>query len=414
MEFEHLWVMNLSDETWPRGARPNPFLPVELQRAAGMPQGSGAGMLALARRLTSGWLTGASEVVLSYPLREDDREFKPSPLIAAVPERTLVLPGYASYREAVHGLRRIEQCEDRKAPPLGSAVVEGGTAVIRDHAACPFRAFAFHRLSAESLKAPHAGLNAMERGTLAHRVLARVWTRLKTRSALDAIEEAELDALIGGAADDAVARIRRERPTVLSGRFAAIEKRRIARLARGWLEIEKRRDAFTVLATEDKRRIEIGSLALNVRLDRVDDTGDGRRVVIDYKTSKTSPGAMLGPRPDEPQLPLYVVGAEPDAAAVAFAQVRTGEMRFVALSRDEDLLPEARAFSGTRYAAEHGSWGEVVAAWRADLARIAAGFAAGEAHVDPKQYPHTCRFCDVKPFCRIYERLDRTLEEDAQ
>lgn len=414
MEFEHLWVMNLADETWPRGARPNPFLPVEVQRAAGMPQASASGMLELARRLTGGWVTCAGEVVLSHPLREDDREFKPSPLIAGVPERALALPEYASYRDTVHALRRIEHCEDGKAPPLGDAAAEGGTAVIRDYAACPFRALARHRLGAESLEAPHAGLDAMERGTLAHRVLAQVWAKLKTRSALDAIEDGELDALIGVAAEDAVARIRRDRPTVLSGRFGGIEKRRIARLVREWLELEKQRDAFTVLATEEKRRIEIGGLALNARLDRVDETGDGRRIVIDYKTGKASPGAMLGPRPDEPQLPLYVVGAEPEAAAVAFAQVRTGEMRFSALARDEDLLPDTKALSQTRYAAQHGSWRDLTAAWSADLSRIAAAFAAGEAQVAPKQYPHTCRLCDVKPFCRIYERLDRTLEEDAE
>jgi RecB family exonuclease len=169
-----------------------------------------------------------------------------------------------------------------------------------------------------------------------------------------------------------------------------------------------------VLATEDQRRIEIGGVSLNARLDRVDETGDGRRIVIDYKTGKASPGAMLGARPDEPQLPLYVVGAEPDAAAVAFAQVRAGEMRFSAIARDDDLLPGARAFSSSRYASRHGSWQDVAAAWRADLARIGAGFVAGEAQVDPKQYPNTCRLCEVKPFCRIYERLDKALDEEAE
>jgi len=414
MQFDHLWVMNLSDETWPRGAHPNPFLPVDLQRAAGVPQGSAAGMLELARRLTNGWLGCAGEVVLSHPQREDDREFKPSPLIVAVPERPLALPEYPSYRDVVHDLRRIERDEDCKAPPLEGAAVEGGTAVIRDHAACPFRALARHRLGAEGLEMPHAGLDATERGTLAHRVLAQVWAQLQTQSALEEIAEAELDTLLAQAAEDAVARIRRERPTVLSGRFAAIEKRRLARLAREWLELEKRRGAFTVLATEDKRRIEIGGLALNARLDRVDETSDGRHIVIDYKTGKASPGAMLGARPDEPQLPLYVIGAEPDAAAVAFAQVRTGEMRFSALARDDDLLPDTREFSGTRYASQHGSWQDMLAAWRADLAGIAKAFIAGKADVDPKQYPNTCRLCDVKPFCRVYERLERPLDEDAE
>ena len=415
MHFDHLWVMGLSDETWPRGPRPNPFLPAERQRAAGVPQGSAAGMLELARRLTGEWLSCAGEVVLSHPRREDDREFKPSPLIVAVPERPLALPDYASYRDAVHGVRKLERSEDAKAPLLdGAAAAVGGTAVIRDHAACPFRALARHRLGAESLEAPHAGLDAKERGTLVHRLLAQAWAQLKTRGALEAIPEADLVALLARSAEDAVARIRRERPTVLSGRFAGIEQRRLARLAREWLDLEKRREGFTVLATEDKRRIEIGGLTLNARLDRVDLTDDGRRIVIDYKTGAASPGALLGERPDEPQLPLYVVGAEPDAAAVAFAHVKAGEMRFSALARDEDLLPDTKAFSESRYRDRYGSWQEVVTAWRADLARIAAAFVAGRAEVDPKHYPDTCLYCDVKPFCRIYERLENALDEDAE
>jgi probable DNA repair protein len=414
MHFDHLWVMGLSDETWPRGPRPNPFLPAERQRAAGVPHGSAGGMLELARRLTGEWLSCAGEVVLSHPQREDDRDFKPSPLIVAVPEQALALPDYASYRDAVHGLRKLERVEDAKAPPLDGAAAVGGTAVIRDYAACPVRALARHRLGAESLEAPHAGLDAKERGTLVHRLLAQAWAHLKTKGALGAILEADLDALLARSAEDAVARIRRERPTVLSGRFAGIERRRLARLAHEWLELEKRREGFTVLAIEDKRRIEIGGLMLNVRLDRVDRTGDGRRIVIDYKTGAASPGALLGERPDEPQLPLYVVGAEPDAAAVAFAHVKAGEMRFSALARDEDLLPDTKAFSESRYRDRYGSWQEVVAAWRADLERIAAAFVAGRAEVDPKQYPNTCLYCDVKPFCRIYERLENALDEDAE
>jgi ATP-dependent helicase/nuclease subunit B len=408
-------VMGLSDETWPPGPRPNPFLPAELQRAAGVPQGSAAASLELARRLTGEWLSCAGEVVLSHPQREDDREFKPSPLIISLPEQVLPVPAYASYRDAVHGLRKLECSEDDKAPPLTAAsAVSGGTAVIKDHAACPFRAFARHRLGAESLEVPHTGLDAMERGTLVHRVLAQAWAQLKTGSALGAIAEAGLDALLRQAAADAVARIRRERPTALSGRFAEIEKRRLVRLTRAWLEGEKQRGGFTVLATEDQRLVEIGGLALNARLDRVDCTAALRRIVIDDTTGKAAPGAMLGERPDEPQLPLYVVGAEPDAAAVAFAQVKAGEMRFAALARDDDLLPDTKAFSGSPYGKRHGSWQDVVGAWRADLARIAAGYSGGNADVDPKRYPHTCRYCDVKPFCRIYERLENALDEDAE
>ena len=414
MEFDHLWVMGLSDAAWPPGPRPNPFLPNELQRAAHIPQSSAAESLEFARRITAQWLTSADEVVFSYPRREDDRELNPSPLIVEVAESALSLPVYPDYGETVHRASALESGIDIQAPPLeGKTALGGGSAVIGDHAACPFRAFALHRLGAESLHSPHTGLDAMERGTLVHRVLAQAWSQLRTQRALVAMDASDLDAMLGHAADEAVTRIKRDRPTTLGGRFAQIEKQRLVRLARDWLDHEKTRAGFTVVATEDKRHIEIGGLALNARLDRVDELDSGVRIVIDYKTGVTTATAMLGERPDQPQLPLYLVAAEPEAAAIAFAQVRAGDMKFSALARDADLLPGIKAYADIQHDDHRGSWPQLVAAWRADLARIAADFVRGDATVDPKLYPRTCTYCEVKPFCRIYERMQNTLDEDA-
>lgn len=414
LTFDGLWVMGLGDESWPPPQRPNPFLPLAVQRAAGLPQCSPADALATARRITERWCASADEVVLSYPLQEDDRDLRPSPLIAQVAEADPDITIYPDFRGTIHASRDIEMLADDVAPPLDDDLVAGaGAALLKDQAACPFRAGARHRLHAATPEVPHAGLDALERGTLVHNVLAKVWDRLRNSDALQTTGRDELDALIESAADAAMERIRRDRPTALSGRFADIEKRRLAALARAWLEEDRKRGAFTVLAVEDKRGMAIGRLRLNARLDRVDETADGRRIVIDYKTGNANVADMLGERPEEPQLPLYLVTAEPDAAAVAFARVRTGKIAYVGLARDGDLLPGIKAHADTRHSDQYPAWPDLVTAWRTDLERIAGQFADGVSVVDPKRYPQTCRFCDLQPFCRIRERMGEPITDEG-
>jgi probable DNA repair protein len=422
MTFDHLWVMGLSDEAWPPQPRPNPFLPIELQKAAGLPQGSAGASLALASRLTDAWLSAAGEVILSHPRQgngRDGRALAPSPLIANIAICELELNNYANHRDLIHRAGRLERVKNDEAPAIGpgngtSGMASGGMAVIKDQAACPFRAFAIHRLGASGTKAPAAGLDAMQRGILVHHVLAQTWGQLKTKNALNAMSDDDLEAMLMQAAKDATEHIHRDRPATLSGRFAVIEQRRLVRLAQEWLNEDKKRDDFAVIAIEDKRSIEIGGLELTTRLDRVDELSDGRRIVIDYKTRAPSVSAMLGERPEEPQLPLYLITAEPAAVAVAFAQVKTGEMRFTALARDGDLLPEGKALRESRHADQYASWEDLVGAWRADLARIAADFIVGNAKIDPKTYPHTCRYCDVRSVCRIYERTGNEFTEQEE
>lgn len=413
--FDALWVTSLGDDQWPPSCRPNPFLPLALQRAAGLPQGSAEAALAAARRMTARWCAAASEVVLSHPQYEGDRELQPSPLIAAVAVAQPQITDFPEFGAAIHAARSIIAETDAAAPPLaGTAVAGGGTALLKDQAACPFRAFARHRLRAGAPDAPHSGLDAAERGTLVHRVLAQVWMQLRDSATLLATDSDRLNALLAAAAKAAIERIRRDRPTVLSGRFAEIEKRRLVALARAWLAEDRGRSPFAVIAVEDKRSMAIGGLELRARLDRVDETADGRRIIIDYKTGKAAAAQMLGERPEEPQLPLYLVTTEPGALALAFASVRAGRKGYVGVARDDDLLPGVKALADARL--HHAEWTQLVAAWRDELERLALQFAAGVAAVDPKRPPQTCRFCDLGPLCRIRERsaaIDDARDEEG-
>ncbi|HVC12400.1 MAG TPA: PD-(D/E)XK nuclease family protein [Burkholderiales bacterium] len=392
LQFAHLWVSGLTDDAWPLAARPSPLIAVALQKKAGIPEASADTALALDRRITAGWLGAAEEVIVSHALREADRDLAPSALIAQVPEDERRLPAYPRYREAVFALRELETVPDGRAPALPRAAhgarAHGGSRVLADQAACPFRAFARHRLGAGALETPADGPNAADRGRLLHELMKSLWGTLGNSAAL----RGNVDAAVAEAAHTAVKALR------LEGRFAELERERLARLAREWLEVEKTRGEFEVVALEEKRALEIGGLALQGRIDRLDRLPDGSHALVDYKTAdRVTPRDWMDARPRDPQLPLYAVTAPEDIGAVAFAKLRHGAMRFTGYARAADALPGVTRF-------DH--WDGLLAGWKAELEALGAGFAAGEARVAPKELLKTCRECDLQPLCRVHERLD--------
>jgi len=396
LEFDALWVSGLTDEAWPMHARANAFIPPALQRKAGIREASPEATLEWAKCATAGWLEAADEVIVSYPAREDDRELLPSPLISGVAAsaETTAMPGVARIRDRIFAARRIEIAADGKATALATKTPKGGTRILADQAACPFRAFARHRLAAEALEAPAEGLDARARGLLLHALMKELWSALKGSAGL----EKDVGPAIEYAARAAVAEVALEEP------FAGLERARLAKLAREWLKVEEARAAFEVVALEEKRVLSVAGLALNGRIDRLDRLASGGHALIDYKTGKPTPNDWMGERPNDPQLPLYALNAKEDVSAVAFAKLRTGEMRYMGFAERKDLIPDVKPAK---------DWGALLEGWKKELEALAAGFAEGDARVDPKRRLATCRTCDLQPLCRVHERIN-ALEEAGE
>ena len=394
LEFDCLWVSGLTDEVWPMRARPNPFVPPSLQKKAGIPESSPDATLERCRRITGGWLRAASEVIVSHPAHEDDRALLCSSLISGVPgfSGTPETRSYARYRDSIFAARRVESVVDEKAPALGTNTPKGGTRILSDQAACPFRAFAKHRLNAEQLEEPAEGLDARARGLLLHTLMKELWTGLKGSDGL----KTDTGPAIEKAAKAAVAEAKLEEP------FAGLERRRLAKLAREWLEIEKERPPFEVVAMEDKRELLVSGLKLNGRIDRMDRLDSGGHALIDYKTGSPSPNEWMGERPDDPQLPLYALNAAEPVSAVAFAKLKTGGMRYMGFSKAKDAIPKVR---------QSENWATLLEGWKTELEALGSGFAAGDARVDPKNLLATCRYCDLQPLCRVHERLSALGDE---
>ncbi len=405
--FDHLWVMGMHAQAWPLSARPNPLLPMAAQRAAGIPEGSAEASLALDRRITAGWCGAATEVVFSHPQRDADQDLSVSPLIAHLPLVPLPVVEDIDWIKQIFSSRQTESVHDTMGVPLpvhpqsGLCPTPGGSGAIQDQAACPFRAYVRYRLQARALLEPHAGLDALERGTLVHAVLAYFWRHVRTSEALHQLSDEQRQAQLQEAATQALQRIVTQRPRALPENFAAIEHARLVRLANQWIQkVEWSRTPFEVTDIEATRSVQCGPLQLEVRLDRVDQTAQGSRVVIDYKTGNPERSAWFGARPKEPQLPLYLLTTEPDAQAITYAQLNASAQRWIGVAQHTGVmdagalvLPDARLPNAAH------SWAEQQEVWRVDLERLAQDVARGEARVDPM--PGACQWCDFKAVCRV-------------
>ncbi len=131
----------------------------------------------------------------------------------------------------------------------------------------------------------------------------------------------------------------------------------------------------------------------------------GTHVVLDYKTGACAVRDWLGPRPEEPQLPMYALGARA-VDAIAFAQVRAGDMEFKGLARDGGILPGVEPVEKDRNAKKVGihTWNALLASLRRELDAIGIGYMAGDARVDPKRGKQTCANCDHRIACRVAEK----------
>src|SRR5690554_341004 len=118
------------------------------------------------------------------------------------------------------------------------------------------------------------------------------------------MDENSLHQLLEKAAAEALQPLQKKRPKELGAFYCQLEKERLVRLLTLWLEQEKTRPPFKVIAVEEAQDIVFSGLQLKLRIDRIDQLESGDLLLIDYKTGSPKMKSWLSERPDEPQLPL--------------------------------------------------------------------------------------------------------------
>jgi probable DNA repair protein len=416
--FDALWFLGADDTSWPLRGTMHPLLPYDVQRKTKMPHATPEADFELSRAVTESLAGSAPTVVISYAQQNKDGELRPSPLIGLFASG-LAFGSSAELRTELaippqeHKQAEIEEIADTSGeiswPPERSA---GGAEVLRDQAACPFRAFATTRLGARELNRSDWGLTAAERGNLLHKVLEAIWSpdsgQLHTLvDLLAAIREDRLRHIVDDAIASVFARkfgVTRDEDSWLRA-YLASEQRRLGKRILEWLDLEATRVPFEVIACEEELKdVSVGGLKLRLRGDRIDQVTGFARLLIDYKTGQLSPADWKVPRPGDPQLPLYAAfGNVEDVCGVLIGRIRAGEIGVSGMVRDAKTQLFAD-MKGTSALVKYPYSDAVRDEWSEALLNLAQDFLRGDAAVDPKQGHETCEYCPLPGMCRVAER----------
>ena len=407
-ESDALWVCGMTANNWPPSAQPNPMLPLQLQRELGMPRSNAENELALAQRMTKRLQQSASTVIFSYAETEGDSKLEISTLLKHLPQARAPQPTEQESPRSIPNTV-LESLNDLRAPVFHPTAekTKGGTDLLEKQSLCPFQAFASYRLKAEAPERPAPGMNALVRGAFMHSCLEQFWHKTKNSATLAAFSAEQLHSAISTAVKKACDK------THLADHFSAaliaIECARAESLLHEWLAIDQQRPAFSTLAVEEDLSVQLGSLTLATRIDRIDQLADGTHLIIDYKSSKPKTLRWLQARPEEPQLPLYAAASPLAISAIAFGFVRTGNCTLKGLAAAAELI-------GTGVESKD-DWQALRDQWHAQLNSIANEFVEGRA--DPTPTPRACQYCKLTSLCRkddgrdfITDTEDAALMED--
>ena len=406
LQFDYLFVMGMDEEAFPPPARPYALLPASLQKKYALPMSSGTVVYAASELLWQSLLRAAPTIDISYARQRDDKELLAASFVADLETGS----GDIAPVDAVRLDMEVFDDESAVPLPVGQAV-RGGTSIIRNQSACPFRAFATHRLGISELGETTPGIEASSKGSLIHLALEYLWRELGTQAALAGLDDAATVTLIDAAIEHAWQEVR----VVADSRTREFEQKRMRRVLLEWFELELNRPAFRVAAIEQEYLLALPEdseqqFTVKIKADRMDVDASGRRILIDYKTgAKQSTakwlvaegGELDDGRIEEPQLPQYALAAKlGEDDAVAFARVRSGDMAFEGLSGDDIGIKGIVACDGKRRAPD--DWPGVLDDWKTNIDALATEFIEGRCDVSPRDV-HACDFCGLEAVCRIEE-----------
>ena len=402
--YDGIWVTGLTDSRWPATPRPNPILPLTLQRAHGMPHTAPAESLEHSQKTTRRVVGRAPEVVLSWPSLLHDYPTQPSPLITVYPETSkpeLLREVDAREARRLFGSRPRHSVADA-APPITGRRLHGGARTLDLQSSCPLRAFLESRLAARPLETVRRGVSARQRGIATHRAMELLLRELPRRGEVAQWQAGEQQERVYRCVARALGEIFGDASGLLRVEFE-LEAERMNAILSEFLATDLRRPEFEVSAVEERLPVRVGEMELHCRIDRLDTIptdGSARRLaIIDYKTGRRgTPSDWLRDRPLDVQLPLYTLAVGDAVSAAVIAVLRPEGVQY------KGMWSQKGAFPGRPTVLPDGrTWSAQLEVWREQLEMLVGEFAAGDVRVFKNELtPAEGLFA---PLTRVYEQV---------
>ena len=400
LPFDALWLTGLNEEVLPEAIHPNPFIPFEIASHFSLPHADAVKEGKIAQEILEGFMGLSQQVILSWCERNADRHILPSPLInhfnaSYFPAIEIQLPKAINYE--------FEEKEDYWGVPANTQKQsKKNSALLKDQSDCPFKAYIAHRLKAGECVKEKDTLSPQVKGQLLHKILELFWQDIKSQFNLKLLNDDDLSLKLEAVLEEAFIKIFgffniENNEISINKKYSSLlllEKIRMKELILNWLDFEKKRAPFIVIATEKKMNIEMGGFIFSVRLDRIDKNENGEQIILDYKTGAFSKSSWEKERLGEPQLPFYALINE-EALGILVCQIKLFDTKLIGIVCDSlaDLFKPFRNISSKTH------WQEQKKQWQQSIEMLISEFSLGYAAVTPRNKA-ICEYCDYASICR--------------
>ncbi len=376
--FDEAWILGMTNQFLPTRLKIPHFITYDISTRHHIPNTDYKLIATDAKNTLKSLNSIAGKVIFSYAVVTHlGSKQLPSPLVKFDPSIN------TSHIQKIFPIA-LESINDTNTSHLKKTQIKSGVRVLKDQMACAFKGFV-HRLNIPNFDAPHIGINRLEQGYIIHNTLQYIYQKITSKKQLLALNTKELDSLILNTIKAAL----RHYP---SSSFKKIEKLRLFRLIHSFIAVDKLREDFYILKTEQSITINIANLEFKIRLDRLDQMNNGDKIIFDYKTNSTSIYNWCDTDINKPQLPIYAITNNVQGAA--FIELTSRKINFKGLSENSDSLPKQSKYKG-----KCQSWNKQIKIWQHTLNTASFDFQNGIAAVLPNK--NACDYCKFYLFCRV-------------